>query len=980
MDAELLARLLDEALVVQPNERAAFLRDSCGEDLDLLRALETLLASHEDSDFLQHPLLQPQPDAVAGMDLLAHVTPQRLGPYEILARIGEGGMSSVFVARRDDGEPPAGEVAIKLIRLDLLGAEERFSREKGILERLDHPSLVKLHETGLSADRRPYFVMEHVDGLPITDHCDVRGLAIDERLALFLEVCEAVHYSHQNLVVHRDLKPSNILVDADGRPRLLDFGIAKWLEEDGQRAPVTVSPAPVLTPSYAAPELVARDPITTVTDVYSLGVLLFELLTGFLPRDWRGHSQVEILKRWRWEEPAPPSRIVAEADRRTASEIARQRSTRRAALARRLQGDLDNIVLRALRFEPRRRYQSVPALAADIRRHLHGLPVEARPATRRYRLAKLVRRHAVAVANVALVFALLAAAAIHSALVAGRVSRERDAAERERTIADDERRRADEAMRFLVDSFRLADPVSGLGPDTSVVEILERATEWAGEDLQREPATQARILHTLGEIHAHLGRYDEASRLLERARDLRERLEGPRHASTLESIVALATLAMRLGELDRAEKLGRHVLAADADPPVAAAARRQLADVLGEKGAYDEAEVLAREALEVHRTAGPQMLHQVALDLNTLMEVQFKRGNLRAAAQTARRALDTSRRAFPTGSTAIADDIGNLGAAEWSLGRFAEAERLFTEALEMHRRRLGPDHPTVATDLNNLGHLRLEVQDAASAEPLFRDALDVLNRRFGDDHPRVAQAHRSLGTALMLALRLDEAERHFRESLRIHRLAANAVAVAEALNNLGTLHFLGDDPHAAEPLLQQALEIRRHHFGERGFRTGETLMMLARVDHRLGRLDSAERLYLDARESFRRSAGEEHWLVALTDLRRAELAVVRRDAAGGEKLTRGAMASLARGLAPDHWRVGEARSVLGTALAAQGQPEAAERELLGAYATLCAAWGAPSLPTREARRRLESLYESGRSRGRPGVRSVDDIACRRATL
>jgi serine/threonine protein kinase len=402
--AELSPRVqtvVEEALDLPAGERAAYLARYCGADAELRSAVETLVASDAlaNEGFLARPVLRPRPAALAELELRPAAAARWIGPYELLAKLGEGGMSSVYAARCVRGQGPDEEVAIKVVRPDLPRAAERFSREERFLQTLRHPYIARLLDTGTTTEGQPYFVMELVDGVSITSHCEVAALDVDERLVLFSRVCEAVEYAHRNLVVHRDLKPSNILVDRDGVPRLLDFGVAALLRGAGESTDPTVSVPPALTPNYAAPEQLARSQITTATDVYSLGVVLYELLTGRRPHEWAGLSEVEILRRWRVEQPPAPSRALArvasQKDEQRRGETRPRRTPRRERLARRCQGDLDNIVLKALRFEPERRYGTVGELAADLRRHLGGLPVSARSATVVYRLGsrRSRRRH-----------------------------------------------------------------------------------------------------------------------------------------------------------------------------------------------------------------------------------------------------------------------------------------------------------------------------------------------------------------------------------------------------------------------------------------------------------------------------------------------------------------------------------------------------------------------------------------------------------
>ncbi|HEV2843761.1 MAG TPA: serine/threonine-protein kinase, partial [Thermoanaerobaculia bacterium] len=426
-------RIFAQALELPPAERAVFLDAACAGDAGLRRDVERLLGADERNDtFMERPageLLGWRP--LAGEDEEGG----RLGPYRLLRRIGGGGMGTVYLARRDD-EQYQQEVAIKVLRAGLEATEayHRFIAERQILARLQHPNIARLYDGGTTEDGRPFLVMELVDGLPVDQYCDQGQLNVDQRLGLFRRICSAVEHAHQNLLVHRDIKPGNILVTPDGEPKLLDFGIAKQLEPKvaTDSGPLTRTGLRIMTPSYASPEQVKGEAVTTASDVYSLGVLLYELLTGRSPYP-SAEVTYEIERAICEQEPERPSVAVFRAGAVSPEEIASARKARPQALQRRLRGDLDNIVLMALRKEPGRRYGSVAKLSRDLERHQEDLPVAARADTLRYRARKFVVRNRAGVAAAVAVFLLV------SLLVVGfmarlieqrhQVARERDKAQ-----------------------------------------------------------------------------------------------------------------------------------------------------------------------------------------------------------------------------------------------------------------------------------------------------------------------------------------------------------------------------------------------------------------------------------------------------------------------------------------------------------------------------------------------------------------------
>ncbi len=507
-----LFKLLEAALESPAATRPVALDRLCEGDEPLRRQLEALLALEEEAEqFLPDPVL-------------AHERPEefqagaRVGPYRILELLGRGGMGSVYRAvREEDFEKP---VAIKVIRRDLPGVltVRRFHAERQILARLEHPGIARLLDGGATADGGPYLVMEYVEGVPIADHCDAHRLGIRRRLELFLQVLEVLAYAHRNLVVHRDLKPDNILVTAGGAIKLLDFGIAKLLDpSDALSSGVTLPAQRPMTLRYASPEQVRREPITTASDVYSLGVVLYQLLTGESPYRVTRDSWPEMVKAVCESEPQRPSAAVAEA---SAGGLLR---------ARQLAGDVDAIVLKALRKEPQHRYASVEQFAADVRRHLRGRPVRARKGTWAYRTGKLVVRHKAAVAVALLILAF----SVASTVLWRRAESQRAAAVRERT-------RAERISEFLTELFQSTDPDAAQGATLPAREILDQARTRLTASRDDEPELEADLTATLAHVYRDLGLHEEAVELLEHAVRIRRRLHPEGHPELTAVLVELA--------------------------------------------------------------------------------------------------------------------------------------------------------------------------------------------------------------------------------------------------------------------------------------------------------------------------------------------------------------------------------------------------------------------------------------------------------
>jgi serine/threonine-protein kinase len=714
-----------------------------------------------------------------------------IGPYRILRELGHGGMGSVYLAVRAD-EQFHKRVALKVIRsgADSADVVRQFRRERQILAGLDHPNIARLLDGGTTDDGLPYLVMEYVEGKPLLEYCDARSLTVNQRVVLFQAVCAAVQHAHRNLIVHRDIKPGNVLVGEDGAPRLLDFGIAKILNPEltSESAPPT---AIVMTPEYASPEQARGDQVTTATDVYSLGVVLYELLTGHRPYRLTSRQPLDVLRAVAEQEPEPASVAVGRTDDVTApssgrrvpstpAEVASTREGTTEKLRRRLRGDLDKILMKALRKEPALRYPSVEALSEDIRRYLTGLPVAARKATIRYRAGKLARRHTLAVVSSAVIVLLLAGLAATMTIQSARIAAERDRAERERDAAEKERRTAERVSAFLADLFKLSDPSQARGREITAREILERGAGRIRRELAEEPEAQARLLLVIGSVYEELGRYDEAEELLKDALAARER-------------------------------------AATSDELEIAKAMSGLANVLRRKGDYAGAVTLHEKILEIRRRRLGGDHADVASTLNNLAAVRYSMGEHAEAARLYEESLRIRRIALGNEDIKIAQSLGNLGLALGAMGD-PRAEAYLTEALTLVRKLEGDDHPGVTRTLYNLAATLANNGKHEEAEARLREALAIQVRLLGRGHPDVAMTMNGIGRTLVEKGRLAEAGDAYREALGIARakLPATHVTTAGSLEGLGRLETLQGRPAAGEPLLREALGMLRKLFPEGG--------------------------------------------------------------------------------------------------------------------------------------------------------------------
>ncbi len=897
-----ISAILDRLLDLPPTERPAALEASCGGDAALQDEVAALLAAADgDEGLLDRPAAEAFPSLVealasgekdpSGPDgsrggtagAAEAVAPgDRIGPFQVVSELGRGGMGVVYLAERADGQFQQ-RVALKLLKrgLDTDEIQARFLRERQILARLQHPRIARLLDGGVTAGGRPWFAMEHVQGEPITAWCDARQAGVEERLRLFSEVCEAVQAAHRTLVVHRDLKPSNILVTAAGEVKLLDFGIAKLLaDEPGDTAP-TRQDVRALTPEYAAPEQVRGESITTATDVYALGVLLYELLTGRRPYALGAAGagwQQAILE----TQPAQPSRAVLDAGR----EVRRGLSPER--LARRLRGDLDVIVLTALRKEPERRYPTAEALAQDIARHLDGLPVRARKDTAGYRARKFLVRHRWSVAAAGLILVALVAGLAGTAWQARR--------------AAGEAARAREVKDFLVEIFQVTDPSASRGEQVTARELLDRGAARIEAELGDQPALQAEMMALMAGLHEKLGLYDQALPLAERALEIRRGLHTGAHRDVADSL-------------------------------------RQRGLLLYRKGDYAGAEPVLQEALDMHRATLGESDPELAEDLDWLAMTLRGLGKMEPALELTRQSLDIRSAAFGDDDVRLGDSLNNLAVMLRETGSYAEAEAIYRRLLEGQRRQLGADHPQSLLTLNNLAALLLKQGRPGESVELNREALEISRKLHGEDHPSTVMGRNNLATALMQTGAHGEAETLFREVLAHWERAAgaehpNAVVTR---NNLATALRARGQLEEAEAIYRDLAALWRRQLGETHPYTAIALSHLATVLRGLDRLEEAGAFLGEALAIRRGLHGEEHPDVALTLYEMALLAQARGDTGEAERLHRESLALREKLLGPDHPATALSRAGLGGSLRAAGRLDEAAALQTQALAALEAA-------------------------------------------
>ena len=809
-NSEQVKALFEQALVRTPEERTTFLLESTT-DQNLRQEVLTLLADYDRTASLH---FTPAHDDSGSTDS-GRLAPGKLldGKFKIIRLIAEGGVGQVWLAEQT--VPLQRQVVVKLIKTGLFDDNllQRFRAERQSLAIMDHPSIAKVFDAGATTAGQPYFVMEYVPGLAVTKYCDEKKLSIRDRLELFTKVCDGVQHAHQKAIIHRDLKPANILVvevDEKPVPRIIDFGIAKALSPDAASSELTQVTGFIGTPGYMSPE--QADPriaqVDTRTDVYSLGVILYELLAGSLPfdrKEWQDKPLYEMLRRMREDDPPRPSTKVSTAAE-TATATAEARATDAKRLASLLRGDLDCITMKALEKDPARRYGTPSELAADLQRYMSNEPVLARPASTAYKLQKYVRRHRIGVAVAGGVATLLVAFVVLQTVQLRRTIRERD--------------RANRITAFMTGMFMVSDPSEARGNSITAREILDKASKDIDTGLAKDPELQAKMINVMGDVYDNLGLYPRAESLLQHGVEIQRHVLGPDHPDTLQSMNSLAVVMAREGHYAAAEKSDRETLdvrrrVLGPGHPDTLNSMNNLAIVLVREGHYAEAEKLYRETLDVRRrTLGPEHRDTV-ISIDNLANLLWSEGRYAEAEKLHRETLDIRRRILGPGDPGTVNSMNNLANVLWREGNNTEAEQLYHEGLEIRRRVLGPEHPDTLISINNLANLMDHEGHFAEAEKLNRDALDIRRRVLGPEHPDTLVSMNGLAAALNDEGRYAEAEKLYRETLNIRRrvLGPEHPDTLRSMNDLVNVIQHEGRYTEAEKLNRETLDIRLRVLG-----------------------------------------------------------------------------------------------------------------------------------------------------------------------
>ena len=757
---------LDQALDLTDEERQPWLDRVRRDDPALAADLQSLLAERDalnGSGFLEGPAIVVAPPApLAGL---------RVGAYTLVSPIGRGGMGTVWLAERSDGLFTR-RVAVKLLNAALMGrsGEERFKQEGSLLGRLTHPHIAHLMDAGVAESGQPYLVLELVEGQHIDQYCTRRALSVEARLRLFVDVLDGVAHAHANLIVHRDLKPSNVLVRDDGMVKLLDFGIAKLLdqESDGPAVPLTVDGAHALTPEYAAPEQLTGGLITTATDVHALGVLLYVLLGGPNPAAGTSGSAAELIK------------AIVETDAPRLSDVAPN--------GKALRGDLDNIVAKALKKRPEERYASVTAFAEDLRRYLSREPVSARPDTLVYRTTRFLQRRARAVAAAgAMVLLVTTLIAVHTVRLASERDRARLEAEKSAKMSE-----------LLTSLLTGADPYANRDREPTVRNILDAGAERVHKELADQPDLKAEMLTVIGRVYQRLGLHDKATPLLQEALTIERRPGAGESARLAQTLNDLGVVSRERRDLEAAIALLEESLAMrrrlfGSEHKDVAVTLVELGRAVADRGLADRAEPLYREALAIRRRVFGEIHRETSTSKAALALLLLNRGDLAGAEPLFREALETSRQVLPEDHPNVASGWNNLGLLLLQKGDYAAAEPMLRQAVAIRRKQFGERHASSATSMSNLAASLREQGKYDEATALLNDAIAFTREGLGENDPTLGRLNYQLGRVQLARRDWVAAERVLRDALNRQqqgsgaqdwRMAATQSALGAALTSL----------------------------------------------------------------------------------------------------------------------------------------------------------------------------------------------------
>lgn len=912
----------------EPSQRALFLAEVCHEDEELRREAESLIARAT----IDPATLDDPPEELAATVV---------GRYHLLQKIGEGGMGEVWLAEQK--EPVRRRVALKLVKAGMNTREvmARFESERQALALMEHPAIAKVYDAGSTSEGAPYFVMEYVAGVTITDYCDNHRLPIKERLELFMQVCEGVRHAHQKAVIHRDLKPSNILVmEVDGRaaPKIIDFGVAKALSQKLTLDTIFTRVGSLIgTPEYMSPEqaLSSGEDVDTRTDVYSLGIIFYELLAGAPPIELRRLAFDEYLRRLRDEDPPKPSTKIRTGDAATTTELARRRRSEPGALAKQIGGDLDSIALKALEKDRSRRYSSAADFAADIARYLRDEAVQAVAPSAAYRARKFASRHRWGVVMACAFVVVLTAAAAISIRQSIRASREAEV--------------ADAVSNFLrndvlaqASASTQASPSTKPDPHLEVRTALDRAAARISGKFDKQPEVEAAIRDTIAQTYYDLGLYPDSRTQLERAHELYQQTLGPENQKTLATARNLGELAVRQGRAAEGEiiltktiAIQRRVLGPEDSETLASMGN--LATAYYQQGQFAKADALGAEVLTIQRRAlGPENPSTLK-NMHNLALTYFDEGKYEQAEKLDKEVIEVRRRTIGAEHPDTLTSMGNLALMYNAEAKYAEAEQLDSQVIEAQRRILGPDHSMTLQSVNNLAVVYMNEGKFAQAEALDREVFETRRRVLGPEHPDTLQSMHNVGWASCMLGKYEAAESLLSQATEIRRrvLGPEHTRTLLSAKSLANVYIAEGKFAQAKPILTETLEISRRTLGPENTRTIATLDDLGHMYQRGKDYADAEAVFSQALAGQRHKLGSQNPLTMSEAVNLALAYVSDKKFTEAEPLAREAL-DLYQKKQPDDGDRFRAESLLGASLAGQKKYAEAEPLLVEGYQRLSA--------------------------------------------
>lgn len=866
MDAknwEKVQTLFDEAIQLEKDDQIDFLNSQCGNDKELYKEVLSLL----DADESIHPILNKKASEIISAEEKLNFVGQEIGSYKIIEEIASGGMGTVFLAERSDGFFDQ-KVALKIVKpgLSTIPIIRRFQHERQILANLHHPNIARLYDGGVTDDRRPFFTMEYVNGIPIDEYCDNQKLTIRERLNLFIKVCETVQYAHNNLVIHRDLKPNNILVQKDGSLKLLDFGISKVLSAEAENIDMpTITQAEInlLTPEYSSPEQIRNSNISVSTDVYSLGLILYRLLTGKPAHEFASQSFIEYEKVVCQDSIKKPSSILLKEDDelKINGDIGTVRKTTIKKLQRTLSGDLDNICMMALRKEPERRYATAEVFAYDIERYLTNLPILARKESLVYTSKKFVLRHKAAVISAIVLFFIFNGLILFYTF---QLKSERDKA----TL---EAKKSEQVASFLQDLFLVSDPNESKGETITARELLDRGATRLMVGLEEEPEIKSQLLNTIGKVYTNLGLYNSAEELFLKINENKYLVKIDKE-TYFETLLNLGKTYGFNGKYDlagdilfKAKSVGeKHLLINQAE-------LGELYSALGghfyQIAVFDSSHIYYKKAEQIFLNNFGKESPPLAATYYNLGVLEFDQGNLETSDSLYSLSLQLYIKLNGELDAQTATTQNELASVLRHSGKFEEAEKLYKKALDTRIKIFGNNHPDVAHTLNHLSRLYYNQELYERAEPYVRQSLEIRKKLYDDIHPEVSASKSSLAGVLMGLKKYKEAEKMYESAYNasMKKFGESHPYTPAILGNLGSALMEQKKYKEAEDAMLKALKMLEKLSAYRPTYRFGRIVTLADLYNRTNRFSKAEELLRNELKTLKQNDADDIWLVGLTE-------------------------------------------------------------------------------------------------------------------